>query len=130
MPLHAARRQLQAVQMLIAHSASMTTTRHTALRAAAMYGHALVLRALLDAGADPNQPSARGLTPLMGCARAGHADACRLLLARGARVADVNEFGETAVDVAQNAGHLAMVTLLNTHDEQEEGRDQEEGREY
>ena len=68
--------------------------------------------------------------PLMGCARAGHADACRLLLARGARVADVNEFGETAVDVAQNAGHLAMVTLLNTHDEQKEGRDQEEGREY
>ena len=60
----------------------------TALMWAAAEGHAPVVRALLDAGADPRARVPSGLTPLLFAVREGRLDAVRVLLAAGA---DANE---------------------------------------
>ena len=43
-----------------------------------------MIKALLDAGADPNAAGADGQTPLMVIARSTNVDAAKLLLAKGA----------------------------------------------
>ena len=53
---------------------------HTALRGAALFGHAECIRLLVEAGAAVNQSSERGKTPLMGAAMNGHVEALELLL--------------------------------------------------
>ncbi len=64
--------------------------RHLALAAAARFGHAEMVRALLDAGEDPSRYNPEGshshATPLHQAALAGHADVVRLLVERGARL--------------------------------------------
>ena len=73
---------------------------HTATRAASLFGHADVLHMLLVGGADPNQPSANGKTALMGACMNGHAEIARMLLVAGADASAVNDYGESAADLA------------------------------
>jgi ankyrin repeat protein len=65
-------------------------SRHRALALAAQHGHVQVLRALLDAGEDPNRLNPEGnhqhSTPLHQAALAGHLEAVQLLVERGARL--------------------------------------------
>ena len=95
---------------------------HTALRGATLGGHLDVVRELLEAGADVNAPSDGMRTPLMGAARNGFLDIVRVLLNAGADVTAVNSFGETAIDVARDQGHHAIVQEL--HDQQQRGEKQ------
>lgn len=64
--------------------------RHLALTVAANFGHANILRLLLDAGEDPNRYNPPGGhshgTPLHLAAGNGHEAAVKLLVARGARL--------------------------------------------
>lgn len=64
--------------------------RHLALTMAADFGHAEIVRMLLDAGEDPNRYNPVGghshTTPLHQAAGAGHDDVVRLLVERGARL--------------------------------------------
>ena len=64
--------------------------RHIALALAAQFGHVAIVRALLDAGEDPdryNPPGAHsGSTPLHQAAHAGHGEVVQLLVERGARL--------------------------------------------
>jgi ankyrin repeat protein len=64
--------------------------RHLALAFAAQYGHAEIVRALLDAGEDPNRYNPAGAhsnsTPLHQAALAGHFDVVKLLVERGAKL--------------------------------------------
>jgi hypothetical protein len=64
--------------------------RHLALAAAAQFGHAEIVRLLLDEGEDPsryNPPGAHShSTPLHQAALAGHEHVVRLLIERGARL--------------------------------------------
>jgi len=64
--------------------------RHLALAVAAQYGHAEIVRLLLDAGEDPNRYNQVGghshATPLHHAAGGGHFEVVKLLVERGARL--------------------------------------------
>jgi len=64
--------------------------RHLALALASQFGHAEIVRLLLDAGEDPNRYNPVGChshsTPLHQAAWAGHMEVVRLLVKRGARL--------------------------------------------
>ena len=89
---------------------------HTPLRGAAITGQLKMVKMLLKNEADPNQPSAKGLTPLMGAARSGHMAIVDLLCASGATPGAMNEFGETARAVAEARGHVLIAESLRAHE--------------
>ena len=57
-------------------------------------------RVLIEYGADVNQPSATGQTPLILAAVGGHGELTRVLLEAGADPRAVNSHGQTALDIA------------------------------
>jgi ankyrin repeat protein len=72
-----------------------------------------MLAALLEAGADANEPLPLGRTPLMIAARTGDVEAMRVLVGHGADV-DARETlrGTTAMMWAADEGHEAAIQLL------------------
>jgi len=89
---------------------------------AAQFGRAEIVRALLDAGEDPNRYNPPGghahATPLHQAALAGHEAVVRLLVERGARM-DFKDamFGGTAADWAAHAGKTEVERFLREHGE-------------
>jgi ankyrin repeat protein len=81
---------------------------------AASFGDVATTRALLEAGADPNETDDDGFTLLYQTAINNHPDVARLLIERGARVNDVDRRGMTSLLYAASAdfGDRAMVDLL------------------
>lgn len=82
---------------------------------AASGGDGARVAALLDAGAEIDQPNpgAGGIpTPLIAAAFCGHSEVVRLLLARGADVHAVNSQGRSALVQAADQGHAEIVQLL------------------
>ena len=96
--------------------------RWLALAVAAQFGRAEIVRALLDAGEDPNRYNPPGghahATPLHQAALAGHEAVVRLLVERGARM-DWKDtmFGGTAADWAAHAGKTEVERFLREHGE-------------
>ena len=86
-------------------------TGDTALGTAASLGHLAIVRALLDAGADPNFKRAASL-PLVEAAGKGHAEVVRALLGSGAKIDARDEGGVTALIAAAAGGHSRAVALL------------------
>lgn len=86
------------------------------LVAAAEAGELETVRALLDAGADPNALDAEQRGALSEAALEGHEVVARLLLERGANpnLADPYEF-KTPLMAAADAGHASIVCLLVAH---------------
>jgi len=85
----------------------------TPLALAASSGNAALVARLVDAGADPNARDQAGDTALMGAARVGSADTAGLLLDLGATLEATEEtYGQTALTVAVQANHPAVVDLL------------------
>lgn len=84
--------RLAAVKALLAHGAAVDSKEErraqTALMWAAAEGHAEVVQALVDAGADFRTGLPSGFTPLLFAVREGRLDVARVLLKAGA---DVNE---------------------------------------
>jgi ankyrin repeat protein len=106
---------------------------------AAMAGDVPVMRALLDAGADPLKATRQGTTPLMLAAGLGVIQgvdrvppedalaAARLCLERGGDVRAINALGETALHGAVYRGSNPLVQLLvergaDLHAEDKSGR--------
>lgn len=86
----------------------------TPLMAAALYGDAALVKALLDQGADPDVANDAGATPLMWAA-ADLAKA-RLLVERGASVNARSDDGRTPLIVAASVrGNRDVVALLLDH---------------
>ncbi len=84
----------------------------TPLMLAAMHGSPDVVRALLEAGADPNATRARGFMPLTWAARRGDSDTAQLLLQHGA---DPNTPGCNvggALQGAASSGSIEIVRML------------------
>jgi hypothetical protein len=88
LPLLAAQNKSQ--EFLQRLPASTPEQRHLALAFAAQYGHTEIVRALLDAGEDPNRFNPPGAhshsTPLHQAALAGHLSTVKLLVERGAHL--------------------------------------------
>jgi peptide-methionine (S)-S-oxide reductase len=95
--------------------------RHRALAWAAQYGHADIVRMLLDAGEDPNRFNPKGAhphsTPLHQASLYGHLDVVRLLLERGAR-RDLKDtvYGGTALGWAEHGERAEVARLLRDED--------------
>jgi ankyrin repeat protein len=94
------------VKLLIAAKADITA-RHNppinrnALHSAAYTGNGRTVTALIDAGADPNDPAESGWTPLMIAMLYGKADVIEALLAGGANVNARSKSGWTALREAE-----------------------------
>ncbi len=91
--------------------------RHLALSAAAQFGHAAIVRLLLDAGEDPDRYSPPGGhshgTPLHHAAGGGHDAVVRLLVERGARL-DLRDvlWHATPADWAAHGGKKQLEEFL------------------
>jgi len=91
--------------------------RHLALTLAADFGHAEIVRLLLDAGEDPNRYNPVGghshTTPLHQAAGRGHDHVVRLLVERGARL-DLKDilWRATPADWARHAGRTEIEAYL------------------
>jgi uncharacterized protein len=75
-------------------------------------GDVPAVQALLDSGADPNQPARLGTTPLELASRNGNAQLIRLLIAAGADANAVDAVGESMLMAAVSSGELAAVEAL------------------
>ena len=84
----------------------------TAVLWAAGQGHADVLGALLQAGANPNAVDDHGRTALHYSASRGHHDAVLLLLKSGVAVDTTSDRRVTALQLAAAEGHLEIVKAL------------------
>src|SRR6202034_1663812 len=83
---------------------------------ACINGNALIIKALIDAGADANEKLPLGRTPLMVAARTGNVDAIQVLLDHGADVnAKETLRGTTPLMWAADEGHAAAIQLLIQH---------------
>jgi quinoprotein dehydrogenase-associated probable ABC transporter substrate-binding protein len=106
----------QLAKMLLAHGAKMTAANNdglTALALAAQNGKVKAVGALVEAGADVNEPVALGgYTPLMLAAISGSADLTKLLIAHGAKVNAANPGGVTALMIAAANDRLGIAQLL------------------
>lgn len=71
-----------------------------------------VLERLVSASVDVNGRNRLHSTPLMGTARFGRADVGRFLLAKGADPMIQNLKGQTALDIAREENHKAMIEVL------------------
>ena len=97
--------------------------RHRALALAAQFGHADIVRLLLDAGEDANRFNPSGThshsTPLHQAALAGYLDVVRLLVERGARL-DIQDilYNGTPLDWAEHGGRSEVVAYLRARDGQ------------
>jgi ankyrin repeat protein len=80
---------------------------------AAAAGSAPGVKALLDAGADPNARDHRNhWTPLLHAVHTRRVDAVRLLLERGADAAARDGQGRSAADFARERGHTSVLEIL------------------
>jgi len=83
------------------------------IHAAASNGNLVVLRALLQRGANVNARQQHDFTPLHTAADRGDGEMARLFLAHGADVQARDASGRTAAQLAQERGHDALAALLS-----------------
>jgi ankyrin repeat protein len=108
---------LDAVRVLIAAGADVQATARNAFKvqpvhAAAASRNLDVLRAVLEAGGDPNVPQQQGFVPLHEAATSGNRAMAELLVKHGANPRLANEAGKTSIDLATEKGHIDLVAYL------------------
>lgn len=82
------------------------------IHAAAANGNLVVLRALVERGADVNARQQQDFTPLHTAADRGDGEMARLFLDHGADVSAQDASGRTAADIARERGHGALAGVL------------------
>lgn len=82
------------------------------VRVAARFGHGGSLRALLEAGAEPDRTGEDGCTALMVASGEGHLACVRLLVEAGANLDRQDGTGWTALHAACEGGHREVVAYL------------------
>lgn len=109
--------QLAAVRALIAAGADVHATARNAFKvqpvhAAAASRNLEILRAVLEAGGDPNVPQQQGFRPLHEAATHANREMAELLLKHGADPRLANEAGKNSLDLARTNGHAAFAEWL------------------
>jgi ankyrin repeat protein len=109
--------QLDAVRVLIAAGADVQATARNAFKvqpvhAAAASRNLDILRAVLEAGGDPNVPQQQGFVPLHEAATSGNREMAELLVKHGANPRLANDAGKTSLDLAAEKGHVDLVAYL------------------
>lgn len=107
----------EAAELLLARGGDVKTAAQNAFKVTALHaalaGSAPELaRALVGAGADVNAVQQDGVTPLHEAAANGRVDLLQLLLEHGADASARDAKGRTAVDFAREAGHTAILDVL------------------
>lgn len=82
------------------------------LEVSSQEGHLEITDLLAKAGADVNERSFRGQTPLRIAARNGHVELVKYFLSKGCDVNTKGEDGATPLEHAAGKGHLEIVKLL------------------
>ncbi|WP_020652414.1 ankyrin repeat domain-containing protein [Massilia niastensis] len=110
------KRNMPAVQALLAKGAAVNRAGWTPLHYAAAGGDAEIAKLLLARGAKleaVSPPASGAYTPLMMAAREGQESTALLLLARGAQPGLKNSEGLTAVQIAERAGQEAVAKAIS-----------------
>ena len=101
------------VKSLLERGAEVNKPGWTALHYAATGGHVAVMRRLLDRYAFLDAESPNGTTPLMMAAQYGSTEAVKLLLEEGALPELRNQLGLTALDFARQGNRPDAIRLLS-----------------
>ncbi len=108
---------LEAVRALIAagadiHGTARNTFKVQPIHAAAASRNLDIMRAVLEAGADPNIPQQQGFLPLHEAATNGNREMAELLVKHGANPRLANDAGKTSIDLATEKGHSDLAAWL------------------
>lgn len=108
---------LDAVRVLIAAGADVLATARNAFKvqpvhAAAASRNLEVLRAVLEAGGDPNVPQQQGFLALHEAASSGNREMAELLVKHGANPRLTNDAGKTSVELATDKGHSELAKWM------------------
>ena len=114
---------LEGIQVLLEHNADINSRRNggeTPLSRIFDYSSSspeamMVIRRLLEHGADPNIGGWSHSTPLHRCSSKGWLEATRLLLSYGAKVDEKDGGGKTPFQLATLKGHHEITKLLLEH---------------
>lgn len=109
------KRNMPAVQALLAKGAAVNRPGWTPLHYAGAGGDAEIVRVLLAHKADVNAPSPGKLTPLMLAAREGQESSVQALLDAGADTSLKNNEGLTAAQIAERADKPRIANAIETH---------------
>jgi ankyrin repeat protein len=109
----------EAVRLLLARGANPNLAARNAMKVAAIHaataaGSFGIARLLIEAGADVNAVQQAGFTPLHAAAMTGQVDLAKLLLDRGADPGARTDDGRTALAMARDSKHQAVVDLLSS----------------
>lgn len=108
---------LDGVKMLIAagadvHAAAKNSFKVQAIHAAVASKNIDIVRAVLEAGADPNAAQQQGFRPIHEAGSSGSRELAELLLKHGADPTLKGENGKNAIDIAREKGHTEFADWL------------------
>lgn len=111
--------QAAAVKALIAAGADVTAAAKNALKVQALHaavaGRNLeIVKAVLDAGADPNAQQQQGFRPMHEASTNANRALAELLIARGGDPSLTSDDGKSAIDLAREKGHAEFADWLTT----------------
>lgn len=114
--------QLDAVRALIAagadvHAVARNSFKVQPIHAAAASRNIAIVRAVLQAGADPNVPQQQGFVPLHEAGTHGNRELAELLIEHGADPYQANEAGKSSIDLAREKGHTELADWMATKDQ-------------
>ena len=108
---------LDAVRTLIAaganiHAAATNAFKVQAIHAAVASKNIEIVRAVLEAGADPNAAQQQGFRPVHEAGNTGNRELAELLLKYGADPTLKGDNGKNAIDIARDKGHADLAAWL------------------
>ena len=111
--------QPAAVKTLIAAGADVNAAAKNGLKVAALHaavagGKLEIVKAVLDAGGDPNAPQQAGFRAIHEAGIKANRALAELLIAHGADPSLPNDAGTTAIDLAREKGHAEFADWLAT----------------
>jgi ankyrin repeat protein len=111
--------QTEAAKTLIAAGADVNAAAKNALKVAALHaavagGKLEIVRAVLEAGADPNAQQQAGFRPMHEAGTKANRALAELLMKHGADPSLTSDDGKSALDLARDKGHVEFAEWLAT----------------